>query len=83
MNEKLGELKIKRDPKTKQIINFTVPSEMSEKALLGTLFVLLDSLNVSLDKFSKSSDRYSLVLSLLTGALVIFSITQIVLYCLP
>lgn len=80
MKDKLGELKIERDPKSGHIKSFTVPSEMSEKALLGTLFVLLDSLNISLDKFSRSSNRYSLVLAILTGVLAVFAIIQIVLF---
>lgn len=80
MKDKLGELQIERDPKTGQIKRFTVPAQMSEKALLGALFVLLDSLYTSLDKFSLSNNRYSLTLAVLTGVLVIFTIIQIVLF---
>ena len=59
MNEELGKLEIERDPKNGHIIKFTVPSEMSQQALVGMLFALADSLNISAGKFNKSSTRYS------------------------
>ncbi len=80
MKEKSKELKIERDPKTKQIKSFTVPPEMGERDLLAMLFMYLDTLNLTLDKFSKSNNRYSLVLSILTFVLVVFTIIQIVLF---
>jgi len=79
MNEELGKLEIERDPKNGHIIKFTVPSEMSQKALMGMLFVLADSLNISVGKFDKSSTRYSRAIIFLTVALIVLAIIQVVL----
>lgn len=79
MNEELGKLEIERDPKNGHIIKFTVPSEMSQKALMGMLFVLADSLNISVGKFDKSSIRYSRAIIFLTVVLIVLAIIQVVL----
>ena len=79
--EVVGELKMERDRKTGHITKFTVPSEMSEKALTGMLFVLADSLNISVDKFSKSSARYARAMLFLTAALIVVAIIQVVTLC--
>lgn len=74
------DLKIERDLKSKRIETFIVPSNLSQKGLLAMLFMYLDDLNLTLDNFSRSNNKYSLVLSIFTGVLILFAIIQIVLF---
>ena len=76
--EEGGKLEIERDPTTGYITKFTVTPETLEKVLTGALFVLIDRLNISVDKFSASSTRYSRALLFLTVALIVVAILQVV-----
>ena len=79
--EEVRKVEIERDPKTGQIKRCTVPPDTSEKALMGMLFVVLDSLYTSVDKFSVSSTRYSRALLFLTAALIVVAIIQAIVLC--
>lgn len=71
-------IEIKRDPKSGRITGFTGSSEMLPKALNVLMASLLDSLNISLDKFNKSSAKYARALLFLTAALIVVAIIQVV-----